>query len=143
VELFSIILLVALFSLTIEIPGFLLNSRYDRTTINAIDALGDALLNLRLDPSAGTEPLERMLNVHKDKLEDLGLAAMLVKLAIFFKQMGNVDNSMLEMALSEIRRSRAQVESRSKHPLPVLAQFLGLSGLTFVLGEILAALRAK
>lgn len=142
-ELFIIIVLAALLSLFVEMPGFLLNSRYDRATIRAIDSIGDALLDLRVNPSVGTEMLEGLLKTHDRELRDLGLNSTLEKMAAFFKRMDNVDIPLLNIALSEIRRTRERVESRSKHPLPTLVQFLGLSGLAFVLGEILAALRGK
>jgi hypothetical protein len=143
VELFTIIVLAALLSLVVELPGFLLNSRYDRATVSAIDGVADALLDLRVNPSRGTEPLEGLLSTHDDELKDLGLASTLQKMAGFFKQMDNVDIPLLEAVLSEIRRTRERVEARSKHPLPTLVQFLGLSGLAFVLGEILAVLRGS
>jgi hypothetical protein len=143
VELFSIILLAVLFSLAIEIPGFLLNSRYDRVTIGVIDDVADALLDLRLDPSLGVGTLESLLSSHRGELQSLGVSSRLEKMASSFQRMGNVDIPLLETALSEVRNARAQVEARSKHPLPTLIQVLGLSGLAFVLGEILAALRGK
>jgi hypothetical protein len=142
-EVFSILLLVALFSVTIEIPGFLLNSRYDRATIRVIDSITGAILDLRLEPSIGVESLEKLITTNRDDLVSLGVSSTLEKAAGSFKRMGNVDTSLLDIALYEIRTARTAVDGRSKHPLPALIQVFGLSGLAFVLGEILAALRAR
>jgi hypothetical protein len=143
IELFTIIVLAALLSFVVEIPGFLLNSRYDRATTSAIDSVADALLDLRVNPSGGTGPLEALLSAYDGELRDLGLSSTLEKMSGFFKRIDNVDLPLLEVVLSEIRRTRERVEARSKHPLPTLVQFLGLSGLGFVLGEILAVLRGS
>jgi hypothetical protein len=142
-ELFIIILLVAQFSLVVEIPGFLLNSWHDRVTVSVIDKVRDAALDLRLNPTLGTSQLEGLLSTHREQLRDLAVGSTLEKLVGFFKRMENVDIPLLETALAEIRRTRESVEARSKHPLPALIQFFGLSGLVFVLAEILAALRGK
>lgn len=143
IELFSILLLVALFSLTVEIPGFLLNSLYDRTTISILDDVISAVLDLRLDPSIGVESLEALLHAHKHELRRLGAGYTLEKMADSFRRMRNIDTPLLEATLFEVRTARAAVDARSKHPLPTLIQFFGLSGLAFVLGEILATLRGK
>jgi hypothetical protein len=143
VEMFSILLLVALFSLVVEIPGYLLNSKFDRATIRIIDDVADALLELRLNPALGTDALQGLLTTHRDELRELGIWSRLEKMTSFFKRMGNVDTSLLESALTEARNARAEVDTRSKHPLPTLIQVFCLSGLAFVLGEILATLRGK
>jgi hypothetical protein len=142
-ELFAVVLLVGLFSAAVEIPGFLLNSRSDRSTVSVIDRTADAILDVRLDPTAAKGQLEKLLGDNQSTFESLGLRSLLTKVVDSFARMGNVDTSMFDIALSELRRSRAVIESRSKHPVPFLPELLAVSSLTFILGEILTVLRGK
>lgn len=142
-ELFVLLLLVALFSLAVELPGFLLNLRSDNRVLEMIDKLSDALLDLRLSPSIGVEQLEGLLAAYSDGVNELNIGSSLRKMVESFKRLGNVDNSVLGAMIIELKETRLRIDGRSKHPLPTLVQILGLSGLAFLLGEILAALREK
>jgi hypothetical protein len=142
-EIFVLLVLVALFSLAVELPGFLLNSRRDDRTLEMIDKFSDSLLDLRLNPSIGTAQLEGLLAAYNDAVNELNIGSSLRKMSESFKRFENVDNSILGTMIIELKETRLRIDGRSKHPLPILVQILGLSGLAFLMAEILAALRGR
>jgi len=140
-ELLVIIVLAGLFSLSVEVPGFWLNTRHDLALVAAADEIASKLLELRLDPTIDVEQVEGSLDRHSAQLSELGLSNPVGHVAAAYRRMGNIDNGLLDRTLSEVREVRARVDDRSKHPAPILVEILSLSGLGFVLCEILSVLR--
>jgi hypothetical protein len=142
-DFFTILLLAALFSLAVEIPGFCLNVGRDRKLVRAVGDVANELLDLRLDPAVGTGPLEASVDRFRGELSELDLLSLVERVAGTYKRMGNIDSGLVDRAISEVRAARSYVEGRSKHPAPTLVQILSVSGLGFVLCQILAVLRGN
>lgn len=143
-ELFVIVLLSLLFALAVEIPGFILNFLYDKKIDLALQEIADVLLEVRLRPSPGNlTRLNDSTVKHRKLLSEGNFGAFLVKCAGELKALGNSDSGLLNLLIEQVRVEQAKISDRSKHPFPVLIQIFGLSGVAFVLAEMLAILRMK
>jgi len=140
-ELFTALVLAIIFGATIEIPGFLLNSQYDKRTVEALDALEIALLEARTNPSTGIQRLSQACSSNSALLDEAGIQSFASAASDSFKRMNNVDSSLAVALALQIQSKRDKVESRSKHPTPLLVEVLGLTCVAFILGEILAVMR--
>lgn len=143
-ELFITLLLALVFALFVEVPGFVLNLAYDKKKEDALRDIVEILLEVRLSPSAGNRTrLRDSAQSHQAILEEHQLGKIILKCAGEFIVLGNSDSSLLNTLTEQVLKEQAKVSERSKHPFPVLIQLLSLTGVAFVLGEILAVLRQK
>ena len=143
-ELFLTLVLVLVFALFVEVPGFLLNVAYDKEKEDALQSIAEVLLDVRLSPTDGNRTKLRDLARSREAiLEEGRLGKFISKCAAEFVTIGNSDTSLLNTLTEEVRREQRNVSERSKHPFPTLVQLVGLSGFAFVLGEILAILRTR
>jgi hypothetical protein len=143
VEFFAISLLVGIYVITLEVPGFLLNRHHDAKVCRCLDELQEALLKAR---ASGRESISQVSELVRDRsqhLADAGILPISRDSAQLFTQLNNLDVSVCDLLLRETMNARTRVADRSKHAVPLLAELLGLSGLAFLLAEILVSLRAK
>jgi hypothetical protein len=142
-ELFILVVLAATYSVTVEVPGFLINSSRDKKLVGLLSSVELALLETKARPSKGIPALKELLTKHGAELKELGLAGILNGSLECFERLNNVDAALAGVALSAVQRASDYCSERPKHPLPLLAELLGLAGVTFILGEILAAIRGR
>jgi hypothetical protein len=143
-EMFMTLLLVLVFSLFVEIPGFFLNRTYDKKQEDALQEIVDVLLDVRLSPTSINRTRLQDLSQSREAILGEGhLGKFLSKCAAEFVTVGNADNSLLNVLTERVLAEQSKVVERSKHPFPALIQLLSLTGVAFVLGEILAVLRQR
>ncbi len=140
-EIFVVGLLGTIFAITLEVPGFLLNTSYDKKVSKILNDFERAVVQAHIDPGSAIHELRSLTDSHRDALADAGLEMLFSQSLEVFERMNNSDASLLRALLTQVSDAKSEVEARSKHPFPLLVQVLGLSGLAFVLGEILAILR--
>jgi len=142
-EIFVTLLLVGMFAFVVEVPGFLLNVQHDNKVVGVLDTLEQVVLSARIDPSAGMEQLRALTNSQGGILDSAGVRTLLANCVEVFTRMKNIDVPLLGILLEQVQQARSRVRERSKHPFPVLIQVLSLSGIGFILAEILAILRMR
>ena len=140
-EVLITFMLLGIFSLSVELPGFVLNSRYDNNLIVALNDLERAVLSARVDPLGGIRQLEEVLSSKHRDLVQTGVEALAQQCVKEFRRIENVNTSLLDTLQRQLELARNEIDSRSKHPFPALVQILSLSGVAVILGEILATLR--
>jgi len=142
-ELFIIFVLVGTYVLTLEIPGFLLNRDYDTKICHSLDELQEAVLKARVSGREGISRIGKIVKEQSPRLDGAGILSIARNSAQLFTQLNNFDVSVCDLLLREVVHARSRIEGRSKHALPLLAEVLKLSGLVFLLAEILALLHPK
>jgi hypothetical protein len=142
-EIFVTVLLIGIFAVSVEFPGFLLNIQYDNKLVVALDYLEQAILSARLDPSLGIGQIGAVLDSQGAALSSAGLQAFVKRCLEEFSRIQNINLGLIDAMQRQLEIVRIQVRERSKHPFPLLIQILGLSSIGFILGEILANLRVR
>lgn len=142
-ELFIIFVLVGTYVTTLEIPGLLLNRDYDTKICHSLDELQEAVLKARVSGREGISLIGKIVKEQSPRLDGAGILSIARNSAQLFTQLNNLDVSVCDLLLREIVNARSKIEDRSKHALPLLAEVLKLSGIAFLLAEILALLHAK
>jgi hypothetical protein len=117
------------------------NSAYDDSVVKALEDLERAALQALTSPTAGTERLIEVCRSQKTLLEAAGVEPFASSVAAIFNQIKNVDSSLANALAIQLQEKRDRVADRSKHPVPVLVEVLGLTCVAFLLGEILVILR--
>lgn len=142
-EIFVTVLLIGIFAVSVEFPGFLLNIQYDNKLVVALNYLEQAILSARLDPSLGIGQIGDVLDSQGAALSSAGLQAFVKRCLEEFSRIQNINLGLIDAMQRQLEIVRIQVRERSKHPFPLLIQILGLSSIGFILGEILANLRVR
>lgn len=142
-ELYLGLFLIGLFTLCVEIPGYMLNLNFDNNVAKLLDKLEEHLLTARVKPSTGISQLRVLLNSEKNELADTGILQFLSRCVQHFEQINNIDPTLVNILQRQLETKKAGVQSRSKHPAPLIVQIFGLSGVAFLIAEILANLRAR
>jgi hypothetical protein len=132
------LLVVAVYVVAIEVPGFLLISRYDDTSV---DLLEEVHRNLILSV-ASFEPsipfLEDILQKNKDRLNELHVFENLNYFVISSKEMNpQINKSIFDLLLFDINQTIKKTADSSKHPFPKLIDVLSLAGLSFLIAQLL------
>lgn len=122
--------------LAVEIPGYLLLSRFD-------DSLSSNLQNMRRDiislnyPSGKSDALESKVTAMKSRLKELFLDDVVEHFVSSYKRMNQVDKTLYDITLKELGEVIQDVSNRSKHPFPKLIEILSLAGISFLIGQFL------
>lgn len=132
------LLVIAVYVVTIEVPGFLMISRYDEVSV---DLLEEVHRNLILSV-ASFEPsipiLEGMLQENKDRFNELLVFENLNYFVASSKEMNpQINKSILDLLLYDINQTVRKTADSSKHPFPKLIDVLSLAGLSFLIAQLL------
>jgi hypothetical protein len=132
------LVLVGVYVITIEVPGFLMISRYDEVSV---DLLEDVHQNLVLSVSS-FEPaiptLEKLIEQNKDRFTELHVNQNLDYFISSSKEMNpQINKSVFDLLLFEISQTTKETADSSKHPFPKLVDVLSLAGLSFLIAQLL------
>lgn len=141
-DLTALIAIVAVYSLCVEIPGFLLNSAYDDALLDRLSSLQETILLATADPDKEIARARKFIETYPRALREVRLDALLGHCISRFEQMRNVDDALARTLLDRLDFARATVAERSKHPFPRAVEVIGLGSCAFLLAEILAILRS-
>jgi hypothetical protein len=141
-EIFTLMLLVLLFALTLEIPGFLLNFAFDKRAAELLAKNEEALLAVRFSPTSDNRAkFLELAKSNSGKLENNNIEKLILRCAKGFDSIQNVDSGMASVLLNSIDEEQRRISERSKHPFSEMLQVLSLSAVALLLGEILAHLK--
>jgi hypothetical protein len=132
------LLVIAVYVLAIEVPGFLLISQYDEMSV---DLLEDVHRNLILSVTSfepAVPALEELLQKHKDRFTELHAYENLDYYVASSKEMNpQVNRSILDLLLYDVNQTVKKTADESKHPFPKLIEVLSLAGLSFLIAQLL------
>lgn len=133
---FSGYVIITSYVISIEIPGYILLSRYD-------DKLSDTLQDIRRKIISLNYNLENMSDLetfcqkNKKQLETIFVYGVLEEFIKSCNIVKNLDKVLYEVALKEIGEGINTVSERSKHPFPKLIEIMSLAGISFLLSQFL------
>jgi hypothetical protein len=140
-ETLSLVVYVAIgsFALILETPGYLMLSKHDEKTTRELDEIRSILIRTAFSFDEVAKLKSRSA---KDQcvLEETGIGSLVDDFIVSCERMGNIDRSFWNTVLSELTRVIADVSNRSKHPVPKLVDILALTGLGFLLAQLLRTL---
>lgn len=131
------LLTIGVYVASIEVPGFLILSHYDEKSIGVLRIAREHLITSTFDFSPSIQSLQTLVNKHKSRLEELHLFANLSYFVQSSNQMKHINRSVLDLLLIEINQSVRSVSQKSKHPFPKLIDVLSLTGLSFLIAQLL------
>lgn len=129
--------LLITYVLCIEIPAYLKISYFDDKLVNSLNSLREGLIKL---PFSFSESLQELKNKKKDTalfLKGENLEKLLDDYISFSERLGNFNEKVWSLTLSETSNLIDEVSNRSKHPFPKMIDILALSGLSFLLAQFL------
>lgn len=131
--------LIISYVVAIEVPGYLMLSKYD-------DRHGRNLMTLRrklmkLGYAFETlEDLKSSVEENSSILAEESIKDLLDDFVSFCERISNLDRSLWQLALNEITNTIERLSQRSKHPSPKLIDILSLAGLSFLLSQVIEAI---
>jgi len=130
---------VGIFVVTVEIPGYLILTRYDETEIEHLTTVREALVKTAYS-FGSVGDLKDRVQQNAQTLEDLKLRDLFEEFVQSCERLKNVDQRFWSLALTEISSRVDDVSKRSKHPMPKLIDLLSLAGLSFLIAQFLKLL---
>jgi hypothetical protein len=128
---------IGVFVGTIEVPGFLILSRYDENSTKILKEIRHNLIISISSFSSSIQELEQLVTENKSRCKELQLYELLNYFLQSSKQMNQVNRSVFDLLLLEINRSIGSVSRDSKHPFPKLIDVLSLTGLSFLIAQLI------
>ncbi len=131
--------LITAFVLGIEVPGFVLLSKFDGKLVDALEGVRKDLVTVgySFDHLAR---LKTTVSTNEEMLNSARLDALTGDFIGSCERMKNLDKTFWGIALAEITTSIKTFSERSKHPFPKLIEILSLAGLSFLLAQFLKLL---
>jgi len=128
--------IVVTFVGTVEVPGFLLLSKFDGTIVDALENTRKELVII----GYSFDHLAQLNAIYTDNEENLRSASLYTLIGDFIgacERMKNLDKSFWALVIGEVTLSARSFSERSKHPFPKLFEILSLAGLSFLLAQFL------
>jgi len=73
----------------------------------------------------------------KEILQEAGIHRVVTDFIEYSERIQNKDTGLWTLTLGEVNRAIDAISGRSKHPAPELIEILSLSGLSFIIAQIL------
>lgn len=129
-------LLVGSFVFAIEVPGYLHLTRYDAEVLNFLEGWRSEMVKLGYD-FGQYGSVKSKADQGQGQLEELSLHRLVFDFVQHTGRIQNVDKGFWTIVISEVNRAIDEVRGRSKHPSPKLIDILSLSGLSFIIAQLL------
>jgi len=128
--------IVVAFVLGLEVPGFLLLTRFDERTVGALEELRRDLVILGYSFDHLTQ-LKVTIERSRERLRSANIDGLVSDFILACDRMQNLDRNLWELVLSEVTVASRSFTERSKHPFPKLIDVVSLAGLSFLLAQFL------
>lgn len=127
---------VVAFVLGVEVPGFLLLTKFDEGIATALEDLRKDLVVLGYSFDHFAQ-FKTTFEKNKERLGSAGIDGLVNDFVLACDRMNNLDRSFWSILLSEVTMSSRTIAERSKHPFPKLIDVMSLAGLSFLLAQFL------
>lgn len=129
-------LIISCYVVAIEIPGYILLSRYDQRLADAMQNIRRQTISLNYD-FGNLSTLQSTCQTNRTELESVSIYDILEEFVKRCTIIGNLDSQLYNLALKELGEQIKSVSERSKHPFPKLIEIMSLAGISFLLGQFL------
>lgn len=120
----------------IEIPGYILLSRFDDRLADKLQTYRQKILMLNFGFS-GFPEVESAFHSLKKALKDLSIDDLVGHFVESSKRIKQLDRTHYDVTIKELNDRITDVSDRSKHPFPKLIEVLSLAGISFLIGQFL------
>ena len=131
--------LIISYVIAIEVPGYLKISNFDNKIVLTLQDCRKSLIKMRYSFDS-IEILKTTVNNNTKTLSEEKVGDLLNDFINFSERIKNIDNNLLGLTLNEVSNSINRISQRSKHPIPKLIDILSLSGISFLIAQILKIL---
>jgi hypothetical protein len=121
----------------IEIPGYILLSRFDDRLEDELQRFRQKILILNFDFNGFPEVEATSVSL-KRALKDLSIDDLVGHFVESSKRIKQFDRAHYDVTIKELNDSIRDVSDRSKHPFPKLIEILSLAGISFLIGQFLS-----
>lgn len=128
---------IGLYVATIEVPGFLILTRYDKKSGEILENIQKNIISSNYEFKSSIKNLDDSLSNNKSILEEVHLYSGLIYFVKSSKDMSNVDGSVFNLLLMETNQSIRSISDLSKHPFPKIVEVFSLAGLSFLIAQFL------
>ena len=132
--------LVITYVFCIEIPAYLKISGFDEKLVNNLKDLREVMIKIPFSFGDSFQEFKTKKENSASHLKGENLDNLLDNYISFSDRLGNYNEKVWTLTLSETSSFIDEVTSRSKHPFPKLIDLLALSGLSFLLAQFLKLL---
>lgn len=129
-------LLIGSFVATIEVPGYLFLRRRDQRVLDYLEDWRTEMVKVGYD-FGNYSTLKSKSEEGKAILEEVGTYRFVADFIEYSGRIQNVDKGLWTLTLGEVNRAMEAVQGRSKHPAPELIEIFSLSGLSFLIAQVL------
>lgn len=128
--------LIVSYVATIEIPGYVLLSKYDTNLVSTLRNIRQKSIQLSYNFDSLGE-LKEYFNENKKILNSTVVDQITENFIKRCEIIKNLDKSLYETTIKEVGEEIQRISSRSKHPFPKLIEILSLAGISFLTGQLL------
>ncbi len=128
--------MVIAFVLGVEVPGFVLLTRFDEGVADSLEELRRDLVTLGYSFDH-LQQLKVTAERSKKRLRSAQVDNLLSDFLAACDRIKNLDRNFWGLVLSEVTIASRFFTERSKHPFPKLIDVLSLAGLSFLLAQFL------
>lgn len=125
---------------SVEIPAYLRISKFDENLVYVLKDLREELIKMPFSFGASLENLKTKRYNNISFLKEENLDRLLQDFIAFCDKVGNFNEKLWNLTLTETSNLIDDVSKRSKHPFPKLIDILALSGLSVLLAQFLKLL---
>lgn len=128
--------IIASYVISIEIPGYIMLSRYDEKLVEVMTNIRKQTISLNYNFD-NLEKLRTTCESNKQYLEDASIYDILEEFVKSCTKIKNIDVQLYHLVLKELGEQIKSVSDRSKHPFPKLIEIMSLAGISFLLSQFL------
>lgn len=136
---FMVYNLILSYVIAIEIPGYFSIQKYDREYLQVLQNIRKLLLKMYTKFEVISD-IKKEVNNNLNYLENESIGELLNDFIDFNERLSIFNIGFWELSLKEITDATNQVSSRSKHPFPKLIDILSLTGLSFIIAQLIEAI---
>jgi len=128
------------FVIAVEIPGYVHLSSYDSENLKILKKIRKSLVTVNFNLESSLATLQEIVKNKAEHLENMGVLDSVQYLTMSIERTKNTDRTLLVSTINEINWVIRDISQQSKHPFPKLIDIFSLTGLSFLLAQILKLL---
>lgn len=132
--------IIGAYAFCLEIPSYISISKFDDDTVKGLTEIRSTLIPLKYSFSSKYEIFKNTCDKNRKFLMESKLSSLVDDFEKFSNQIKNLNEKFWEILFLELNREIEYYNSRSKHPYPKLIEVLSLTGLSFLIAQILHVL---
>ena len=131
------LLTIGVYVISIEVPGFLLLSAYDETSVKLLKDIKTNLIQSIYSFNTGIQGIQGLLESNRGLLQEIGTYDQINYYVESSVEINHANKSVFDLLLMTVNQAIKDCDDQSKHPFPKLVDILSLAGLSFLIAQLL------